>query len=353
MRGLHSAVPRVQHRVRRPRGVHRRALFARAVSRARHRPRRDPGGRTPGGAARGARGSPRSRPGKRNRTAVLLGDGLRAEVTLLPDDALPRRQEVSVARSILSVLVLLVAAGCATPPPPAPSGEFPNESLTVGSVKREYRLYVPPSANIGRPAPLLVAFHGMLVDSKDVMPRYTKLNETAERHGFIIAYPQALGGVWGLLPDRVDADVAMFDVLVARVSAAYRVDPTRIDVLGMSNGGYFAHLVAKERSSVVAAVASHSGPLGLQTLGGVNAARKFPVLIVHGGQDWIFAPWIARENAEKYRREGHEVEYIELPALGHAWAADADINERIWRFFAAHPRAVALWSILRKDNHAR
>jgi polyhydroxybutyrate depolymerase len=238
------------------------------------------------------------------------------------------------------LLVVLLVAGCATaPPPPGPSGEFPNESLTVGRVKRDYRLYVPPSANTGRPAPLVVAFHGMLVDSKDVMPRYTRLNETAERHGFIIAYPNALYGAWGLLPNRIDEDLALFDALLARLSAAYRIDPKRIYVLGMSNGGYFAHLVAKERSNVVAAVASHSGPLGLQTLGGVNAQRKFPVMIVHGGQDWIFGAWIARENAEKYRREGHEVEYIELPQLGHVWANDADINERIWRFFAAHPRA--------------
>ena len=236
------------------------------------------------------------------------------------------------------LLVVLLVAGCATPPPPGPSGEFPNESLAVGRVNREYRLYVPPSANTGRPVPLVVAFHGMLVDSKDVMPKYTHLNETAERHGFILAYPNALFGTWGLLPNRIDDDLALFDALFAKVSAAYRVDPKRIYVLGMSNGGYFAHLVAKERSNVVAAVAAHSGALGLQTLGGVNAARKFPVMIVHGGQDWIFGPWIARENAEKYRREGHEVEYLELPQLGHAWAGD-DINEKIWRFFAAHPRA--------------
>lgn len=237
------------------------------------------------------------------------------------------------------LLVVLLIAGCATTPPHGPSGEFPNESLTVGRVQRDYRLYVPPSANTGRPAPLVVAFHGMLVDSKDVMPKYTHLNETAERHGFIIAYPNALLGTWGLLPNRVDDDLAMFDALVAKISAAYRIDPKRIYVLGMSNGAYFAHLVAKERSSVVAAVAAHSGALGLQTLAGVNATRKFPVMIVHGGQDWIFGPRIARENAEKYRREGHEVEYIELPQLGHAWANDADINEKIWRFFAAHPRA--------------
>jgi starvation-inducible outer membrane lipoprotein len=42
----------------------------------------------------------------------------------------------------------LLLAGCATRPE-APSGEFPNESLTVGSAKREYRLYVPPGATPG------------------------------------------------------------------------------------------------------------------------------------------------------------------------------------------------------------
>jgi polyhydroxybutyrate depolymerase len=236
-------------------------------------------------------------------------------------------------------LALLLAAGCATRPE-FKTGEFPNESLTVGGVKREYRLYAPVSANTGRPASLVVAFHGMWVDSKDVMPRYSKLNETAERHGFIIAYPNALGGVWGLWPSRTDADIAFFDALLARLSTDYRIDRQRIYVLGMSNGGYFAHLLARERSTVIAAAAGHSAALGLQTLGGINAKRKFPVLIAHGSEDAIFGTWIARDNVERYRREGHEVEYIEVPRLGHFWASEVDINERIWRFFAAHPRAL-------------
>ena len=234
-------------------------------------------------------------------------------------------------------LVLLLAAGCATPPE-ARVGEFPNESLTVGRTNREYRLFVPSTVNLRRPAALVVAFHGMLVDSKDVMPKYTKLNETAERHGFVIAYPNAVGGVWGLWPDTIANDIGFFDALLARLSATYRIDPDRIYVLGMSNGGYFAHLLAKERSNVIAAVAAHSSALGLQTLGGVNAERKFPVFIAHGGQDFIFSVWIARENADKYRREGHEVEYVEVPRLGHTWASDENINERMWAFFAAHPR---------------
>jgi polyhydroxybutyrate depolymerase len=207
----------------------------------------------------------------------------------------------------------------------------------VGGTKRVYRLFVPTSVALNRPAPLVMAFHGMLVDSKDVMPKYTKLNQTAERHAFIMVYPNALGGVWGILPDKALADVAFFDALLAHLSRTYRIDRDRVYVLGMSNGGYLAHLLATERSTTIAAAASHSGVLGLQTLGGINAPRKFPVMLVHGAADFIFPVAFARENADKYRREGHEVSYVEVKGLGHAWATEADINERMWTFFAGHP----------------
>ncbi len=99
-------------------------------------------------------------------------------------------------------------------------------------------------------------------------------------------------------------DLAFFDALLTKLTSAYKIDQDRVYVLGMSNGGYFAHLVGKERSKRIAAVASHSGPLGLQTLLGVHAQRKFPVLIIHGDQDKIFPVDFARENRDKYRREG-------------------------------------------------
>jgi len=240
-------------------------------------------------------------------------------------------------RAFAVALVALIVVGCASQPPPtAKHGEFANEALMVGRAKREYRLFVPTSVDLARPAPLVVAFHAMLIDSKDVMPTYTRLNETAQRHGFVLAYPNAIGGVWGLLPDRTAADIAFFDALLTHLSTTYRIDADRVYVLGMSNGGYFAQLVARERSTAIAAAASHSGLLGLETLGGVNAARKFPVLIVHGTLDLIFPYPLVRGNADKYRREGHEVKYIEVAGLAHAWATNTNINEQIWAFFAAH-----------------
>ncbi len=230
-------------------------------------------------------------------------------------------------------LLLAVPAVAAEPK----AGEFANEKLAVGGAAREYRLVVPKAVDLAKPAPLVVAFHGLGIDSKDLMPVYTELNKTAEKHKFLIVYPNAIERHWGLRPEKVKDDLAFFDALRKELEAKFKVDSNRVYVLGMSNGGYFAHLVAKERSKAVAAVASHSGPLGLQTLFGVKADRKFPVLIVHGDKDPLLSVDFARENRDKYKKEGHDVKYVEVAGLGHAWASKQDVNETIWQFFADHP----------------
>src|SRR5262249_27295870 len=151
------------------------------------------------------------------------------------------------------------AASAAEPAAPTP-GEFAAETVKVGNATREYRLVVPKSVDLSTPAPLVIAFHGMLIDSKDVMPKYTKLNEAAETHRFILAYPEAVGKSSGIDLTKVKNDLLFFDALLGKLNGTYRIDPERVYVLGMSNGGYFAHIVARERSKTVAAMATHSGP---------------------------------------------------------------------------------------------
>lgn len=252
---------------------------------------------------------------------------------------------MAIARVCIGLALLVVRLGLLTErlhaedaaeKKPA-AGEFASEKLIVGKETREYRLYVPKSIDLSKPAPLVIAFHGMLIDSKDLMPRYSGLNATASKHQCVMVYPQAIDRSWGLAPEKVQRDLSFFDALVGKLSKDYRIDPRRIYVVGISNGGYFAHVVGKERSKVVAAVASHSGPLGLQTLLGIRAERKFPVLIIHGDQDRIFSVEIARENRDKYQKEGHEVQYEEVAGHGHLWASQVNVNETLWKFFAAHP----------------
>src|SRR5262245_48217389 len=201
---------------------------------------------------------------------------------------------------------LLLFAVSATPALASPAedkpvgkhGNFGDESIPVGKDKRTFRLIVPESVDLKKPAPLVVAFHGILIDSKDLMPKYTKLDELAADKKFILVFPEAQEKMWGIKPEKVKADLAFFDALTAEVKSRHKVDPDRIYVLGMSNGGYFAHLVAQERSKTIAAVESHSGPLRLQTLGGVNAARKFPVMIIPGAPGKMLAVQWARGNRD-------------------------------------------------------
>ncbi len=230
---------------------------------------------------------------------------------------------------------LALIAGHASASPRA--GVFPDERIKVDKRERAYRLVVPDSLDLDKPAPLVLAFHGFAIDNKDVMPWYTKLPATAQKHKFILCFPNALDATWGIAPQRVRDDLAFFDALLARLRSQYRIDPHRVHLVGMSNGGYFAHTVARERSDAVASIASHSGALGLETLAGIHAKRKFPVMIVHGDADRLLPVAIARENRDKYLKEGHEVRYIEAPGLGHAWAEKQDINEQLWRFFQSHP----------------
>ena len=234
-------------------------------------------------------------------------------------------------------LLTLAVVACADDKPMGKHGNFGDECVMVGKEKRVFRLVVPESVDLAKPAPLVVAFHGMGIYSKDLMPRYTKLDELAAKKKFILVFPEAQGKAWGLAPQKVKGDLAFFDALLAEMRKRYRIDSKRIYVLGMSNGGYFAHLVGKDRSKSVAAVASHSGPLGLQTLGGINAERKFPVMIIHGDADRLMPVEWARENRDKYMKEKHEVKCVEVAGLGHTWATKEKINDQIWAFFEKHP----------------
>jgi poly(3-hydroxybutyrate) depolymerase len=92
----------------------------------------------------------------------------------------------------------------------------------------------------------------LLIDSKDLMPFYTGLNEMAVTHKFLIAYPNAIGKSWGLDPVKVQNDLAFCDALLGKLAVDCRIDSDRVDVVGLSNGGYVAHRMGQERSKTAA-----------------------------------------------------------------------------------------------------
>jgi polyhydroxybutyrate depolymerase len=263
------------------------------------------------------------------------------------------------------VLCGLLVAGCFGPVlgPPAPEpvpdargdaevlpsrgrggtvGTFPAETILVRGRPRQYRLVVPSSVDPARPTPLVFAFHGIF-EGKDFMPLYSHLDGLACGKGFVLVYPEGEGRCWPLFLDLANEDLAFFDALYSRLTSRYNIDLNRVYLVGMSNGAYFSHLVASQRSDRVAAVAAHSGGLtctwpGMPASSEINAKRKYPVLLVHGDADTVVYAEESRKARDAYEKWGHEVEYDEIANQPHHWAHEHGVNERIWKFFVDHPR---------------
>ncbi len=216
------------------------------------------------------------------------------------------------------------------------TGTFATETLTVGGQVRNFKLVVPSGLDGSTPAPLVFVFHG-LGDSKENISRYSGFETLAAKHKFIAVFPDALNKRWNIRPAAENEDVKYFDALLEHVTTRYNVDLRRVYLTGMSMGGYFSNCLASQRSDKVAAIAPHSGGLGMLGFTGIKAKGKYAVMVVHGDQDNVVKVEEGRRSKEVYTKEGHAIEYVEIAGLGHTWALKENISEKIWRFFTEHP----------------
>jgi len=216
------------------------------------------------------------------------------------------------------------------------TGTFEKEQIKVGDQMREYRLVVPGGIDGSVPVALVFVFHG-LGDSKENISRYSGFEALASKQKFIAVFPDALNKKWNIKPADDNEDVKFFDAVLDSVGGKYNVDLRRVYLSGMSMGGYFSNCLASQRSERVAAIAPHSGGLGMLAFTGVKAKRKYPAMVVHGDADTVVKVEEGRKSKEVYSKEGHPVEYVEIPGLGHTWAVKEQITDKIWKFFADHP----------------
>jgi phospholipase/carboxylesterase len=97
----------------------------------------------------------------------------------------------------------------------------------------------------------------------------------------------------------------------------YHVDPERILLTGLSDGGSFSYEVGfawPERFAGLAVVAGILRPHQRST-----QANHLPVYVAHGAQDQLFPVAYIRLVVDKLREWGHNVTYHELAGFGHAY----------------------------------
>jgi polyhydroxybutyrate depolymerase len=182
------------------------------------------------------------------------------------------------------------------------SSVFPS-SLEYGGRQRTYIVHLPPSysEDSARRFPLVLVLHGGTIDAVK-MERLTGMDATADREGFIAVYPNGTGRFEGVftwnvgfgygyaLENNVD-DVGFLRKLIKVLENDYSIDPGRVYVTGISNGGILAYRLASEAPDLIAAAA----PVAAVTGGRENpdaplivfgaAAQPVPVIAFHGKAD--------------------------------------------------------------------
>ena len=321
---------------------------------------------------------------------------------------------IKYMRWFLLMAALQLMIGCmATLPdiaePPAGSYRVPT-SMTYNLSDRTFLLHVPPDYSSKTPLPLVVVIHGAFSTANQT-EKETGFSSLADSERFLVAYPEGIG-IFGLLQhwnaghccgkaadSQVD-DVSFVAEVINTVRQKLAVDPARIYMAGMSNGGMLTYRFATERTGELAAAAVVSAAIGSTIDNGVDSwrlhkpDRAFPLIGFHGLADetipfnaapvprtkgkrsflpvtdaiefWqnsngcetspvssIYNTGSVKHLAWKNCQEGSSLEFVLLEGWGHQWpapfftnqlAADHplrgfDATKQIWEFFSRFQRS--------------
>ena len=320
---------------------------------------------------------------------------------------------INVKRFFLMPVLLLLTGCLATLPeiaePPAGSYRL-STSITYNLSDRTFLLHVPPYYTSKTPLPLVVVLHGAFSSGSQTESE-TGFSTLADSEHFLVAYPEGIGlfGLFqhwnaghccGKAADSQVDDISFVAEVINTVRQKLAVNPTRIYMAGMSNGGMLAYRFATERTGDLAAAAVVSATIGSTTVNEIQPWRlqqpgmALPIIGFHGLADetipfkavstphkdgkLLFLPvadaiefWQNSNGCEatpmssiynngsvkhlvwKNCQEGSSLEFVLLKGWGHQWpapfftnqlAADHplrgfDATKQIWEFFSRFQRS--------------
>ena len=167
-----------------------------------------------------------------------------------------------------------------------------NGSLVTSGELRRYLLYVPASYDPNTPTPLVVSLHGF-AQWPAHQSNLTAWNDLADLYGFIVVHPSGTGfpkrwRVSGVAGSETDPtlDVTFISEIILKLERDYNIDPARIYVNGLSNGGGMSVRLVCDLPGRFAAFGSVAGAYTFPW-SDCASSPPVPAIIFHGTADPI------------------------------------------------------------------
>jgi len=184
-------------------------------------------------------------------------------------------------------------------------------------------MYVPESYDGSKPWPLVVALHGGYGHGRDFI--WSWIREARSRK-FLLLAPTSLDTTWSLLQPALDG-TALYNTLDS-IAGRWLIDPKRMLLTGISDGGTFALVCAMQKDSPFTAFAPVACTLPPMDISHAKGKR---ILWIHGALDWMFPADTARGGSEMLNMAGADITLHMMNDLSHTYPRDE--NDRILHWF--------------------
>jgi dienelactone hydrolase len=183
-----------------------------------------------------------------------------------------------------------------------PVGAQPSRVLRVGAQLFKYALYVPDSYSPDKAYGLVVCLHGATFTGDSYLERWqTRLGD-----GYLLVCPTLPLGDWWT---RTAEDLVL--AAIRAVEARYHVDPDRVFLTGMSNGGIGTYIIGAHHAPRFAAVVPMASGLDDVLIPFLENFRQTPLYIIHGKQDQVMPVRLSRSIDEALTELGYAHVYRE------------------------------------------
>ena len=186
--------------------------------------------------------------------------------------------------------------------PPEPNRGSLHRSITVSGYETSYAMHVPQNYNAKTAYPLIVCLHGAGFVGDSYIDRWqSRLGANA-----ILVCPTMANGAWWS-PEGEQLVLKVID----EISLEYHINPDKIFLTGMSNGGIGVYLIGMFHADRFAGISPMAGGIPNEIFPFLKNFSNTGIYIIHGAHDQVMPVTLSREASDYLKKTGISYTYRE------------------------------------------